>query len=90
MLKLLRGEVGIPAAQQGHDGALPGKVDKLLMSKQRISAGGAAEKKEAQQKSGRQGPEEMAHLLTVSQRRKINCRFNTRRRRFHLRRLLVE
>jgi hypothetical protein len=61
VFKVLGGDIGISAAQQGHDGALPGKVNQLFMGKQRISAGGAAEEK-AKQKSGRQGPDEVAHL----------------------------
>jgi hypothetical protein len=61
VFKLLRGDIGISAAQQGHDGALPCQVDQLFMRKQRIRAGGTAEQKQAEQNSGRQGPKEMAH-----------------------------
>ena len=61
LFQLLGGDVGITAAQQRHDGALPGQVDQLLVGQQRISAGGPADKQQAQQKS--RGPEEIAHRL---------------------------
>ena len=61
LFQLFGSDVGITAAQQWRDGALPGQVDQLLVGEKRISPGGTADKQETQKKSG--GPEEIAHRL---------------------------